>query len=215
MSFLFGGGPERGTQPRGRADIMNDQRVKLRTAVRRLTREESKSVKEEQQLITDIKRHAHVQDMAQCTMKARELVRVRAHTRRIRVTQSQMNAISRQLGTLTHTATTGESMVQLTRFLQVMNRDMDLKGMHRMCNEFERQQSNMGDTVTAMDEKMDEMFEEDNENGCTDDVLAGVFAELGIDTQAKMQKVPSNGVPVPAAEGPEPDLEERLRRLRA
>ena len=33
-----------------------------------------------------------------------------------------------------------------------------------------------------MEDKMDEIFEEENENGCTDDVLAGVFAELGIDT---------------------------------
>jgi len=142
-------------------------------------------------------------------------VRVRAHVKRVRTTQSQLNGIQRQLGSLSQTMATAEGMVKLTLFLRGMNKDMDLRGMHNMCREFAQQNATMGETVSTMEEQMDEIFEAENEEDCAGDVVSGVLAELGVDL--KLGTVaPAVRVDVKVAEEmPSGDLEERLSRLRA
>lgn len=215
MSFLFGGGTERSGRAPSRCDAMNEQRVQLRVAVRKLAREEAKGMREEEGLIKEIRQCARGQDMSQCTSKAKELVRVRAHVKRVRTTQSQLNGIQRQLGSLSQTMATAEGMVKLTLFLRGMNKDMDLRGMHNMCREFAQQNATMGETVSTMEEQMDEIFEAENEEDCAGDVVSGVLAELGVDL--KLGTVaPAMRVDVKVAEEmPSGDLEERLSRLRA
>ena len=216
MSFLFGGAPEANSVQRDKPTKMDAQRTQLRAAIRRLTREETTNARSERLLGQEITKHAKAQDMSICMDKARELIRVRAHTSRLRKTRSQLTAISRQLSMLSHTVLTGESMLRLTLFMRDMNKEIDVRGMHRMCNEFERQHVLMGETVSTMDEKMDETFAADDEDTCTDDMVASVFAELGVDIQGKVQAPRTRiAAPEPLAEAGDVDLEERLRRLRA
>jgi len=110
---------------------------------------------------------------------------------------------------------TAEGMVKLTLFLRGMNKDMDLRGMHNMCREFAQQNATMGETVSTMEEQMDEIFEAENEEDCAGDVVSGVLAELGVDL--KLGTVaPAVRMDVKVAEEmPSGDLEERLSRLRA
>jgi division protein CdvB (Snf7/Vps24/ESCRT-III family) len=214
MSFLFGGGSGREGRPKSRFDLMSEQRSQLRTGIRGLVREEMKAKRDEQGLIQEITHYAKIGSMQQCTTKAKELVRVRAHIRRVQTTQSQLSGISRQLGTLSHTVSTGESLAKLTLFLRDMNQHMDVKSMNAMLNEFSAQQLRLGETTSIMEEHMDEAFEAEDEETCTADALAGVFAELGVDTQSKLSTVPAR-VEVKGEVGEMGSLEERLQRLRA
>ena len=214
MSFLFGGGSGREGRPKSRFDLMSEQRAQLRTGIRGLVREETKARREEQGLIHEITQYARLGSMQQCTAKAKELVRVRAHIRRVQTTQSQLSGISRQLGTLSHTVSTGENLAKLTLFLRDMNRHMDVKGMNAMLNEFSAQQVRLGETTSIMEEHMDEAFEAEDEETCTADALAGVFAELGVDVQSKLSAAPASAkIDCDVCELG--NLEERLQRLRA
>lgn len=214
MAFLFGGAGENSGRPKSQSAKVSEQRAQLRSGVRALAREESKSAKEEQTLIADIKRLAKCGDIQRCTSKAKELVRVRAHTARIRTTQSQFTAMSRQLGTLVHTVSTGDNMAKLTLFLRDMNKNMDIRSMHNMFKEFEAQQCRLGETATLMEENMDSVFEAENESECTDDALSGIFAELGVDIKHQMQASPASTGLASTPEDSELGLEDRLRRLR-
>jgi division protein CdvB (Snf7/Vps24/ESCRT-III family) len=184
MAFLFGGAGENSGRPKSQSAKVSEQRAQLRSGVRALAREESKSAKEEQTLIADIKRLAKCGDIQRCTSKAKELVRVRAHIRRVQTTQSQLSGISRQLGTLSHTVSTGESLAKLTLFLRDMNQHMDVKSMNAMLNEFSAQQLRLGETTSIMEEHMDEAFEAEDEETCTADALAGAeerYRAAGLD----------------------------------
>ena len=214
MAFLFGGAGDNSGRPKSQATKVSEQRAQLRSGVRALAREEGKSAKEEQTLITDIKRLAKCGDIQRCTAKAKELVRVRAHTARIRTTQSQFTAMSRQLGMLVHTVSTGDNMAKLTLFLRDMNKNMDIKSMHNMFKEFEMQQCRLGETSAMMEDNMDSEFEAENETECTDDALSSIFAELGVDIKHQMQASPASNGFAPMADTSELDLEDRLRRLR-
>ena len=158
MAFLFGGTNDSSGHPKSQATKVSDQRAQLLSGMRALAREVSKSTREEQALIAEIKRLAKCWDIQRCTVKAKELVLVSAHTAQIRTTESQFTTISRQLGTLVQTVSTGEYMAKLTLFLRDLNKNMDIKSMHNMFKEFEMQQGRLGETAAMMEENMDNVF---------------------------------------------------------
>ena len=107
-------------------------------------------------------------------------------------------------------------MGKTTRLLGALNRTMDPRAVHRMLMEFERHSTAMADGQEILHETLDSMFETDNEAAATDDAMAQVFQELGLDLQGRLAPLsgPSRVAPAPAAPPSEEDLEARLNRLR-
>ena len=80
-----------------------------------------------------------------------------------------------------------------------------------MLLEYERQSSSFADGQQVLEENLDSMFELDDEQTSTDQAVAGVFQELGLELEMVMSKAGRDvSMHPPSVE----DLESRLQNLK-
>lgn len=214
MAFIFGGAPARAPAERGRPpDPFREHQRELRRGVRTLEREDLKAAQTEKTYKTEITRLARDQRLDLCKAKAREMIRLRCHRARLGTIRFHMNSLAQQLTTMQGAQQLQGVMARTTRLLQGLNRAMDPRAVHRMLLEFERQSAAMADGQEILHETLDAVFETDDEATATDDAMAQVFQELGLDVQGSLG--PSRAGPDPGAGVTEEELDARLSRLRA
>ena len=88
MSFLFGGTTP--TQSDSHRSHQND----LRSACRTLDRELFKNQVSEKKLKDSMMKHAKAQDLTMCTLKAKELVRLRSNTQQVQRMKGKYTKLS-------------------------------------------------------------------------------------------------------------------------
>jgi charged multivesicular body protein 2A len=206
MAFLFGGGRPAAPPP----DPVREHRTELQRGARAMDREDAKSMRAEALLKKEINAHARHQRFAACQIKARELIRLRAHRARLSHMKEQMGSLDRQLATVQGGCQIQSVLLKTTKIMRDMNRVLDPRAVHRMLHEFERQSAALTMGQEVVEETLDTVFEVDGESDATDDALVAVFAELGLDHMHALGE-PSRAV-LPEAGA---DMEARLARLRA
>lgn len=207
MSFLFGGAPQ------VKKDPVRDYQRDLRHATRSMEREDLKAAAQEKALVAGITKLAREQRIDLCKVKAKELVRLRAHRTRLTTMKGHMSTLAQQLSTVQSAKVMQETMAKTTHLLRSLNARLDAKAIHRMLLEFERQSTQFSDGQEILEETLDGMFETDNEQSATEDAVAGVFHELGLSASLEMSAAaPGGGLARVTAS--EEDLEARLSRLR-
>jgi division protein CdvB (Snf7/Vps24/ESCRT-III family) len=217
MAFLFGGAPSKAAASASRpANPFREQQRDLRHGIRSLDREDLKAARDERAFKAEILKLARDQRLDLCKAKAREMIRLRCHRNRLTAIKFHMNSLAQQLATVQSTHQLQAVMGRTTRLLQGLNRSMDPRAVHRMLCEFERQSTAMTDSQEVLQETLDSMFETDDEASATDDAMAQVFQELGIDMQGRLAALPAQQQRAAQPEPPPPegDLEARLNRLR-
>ena len=206
MAFLFGGG----RPPRPPPDPVREHRLELQRGARAMDREDLKVFRSEGLLKAEIERHARHARYDLCQSKARELIRLRAHRARLSKIKDHMTALDRQLATVQGGKQVQAVLLNATRVMATMNRSLDPRAIHRMLHDFERQSTALAMGQEVVEETLDSVFEVEGEGDATDDAMAAVFAELGLD-----QHVPSHPRAEPLRPVSDAEMEARLARLRA
>ena len=215
MSFLFGGAKPAETSASSKtANPFREHQRDLRHGIRSLEREDIKAAREERVFKAEILKLARDQRLDLCKAKAREMIRLRCHRSRLTTIKFHMNSLAQQLSTMQSLQQLQAIMGRTTRLLQGLNRSMDPRAVHRMLCEFERQNTLMTDSQEVLQETLDSVFETEDEAAATDDAMAQVFLELGLDLQGKLAPLSTGHSSLPSGPPTTEDLDERLERLR-
>jgi division protein CdvB (Snf7/Vps24/ESCRT-III family) len=207
MSFLFGGAPQ------VKKDPVKDYQKDLRHATRSMDREEIKAGVQEKSLTSSIVKLAKEGRVDLCKAKAKELVRLRAHRHRIATMKGHMSTLQHQLSTVQSAKVMQETMAKTTHLLRSLNARLDAKAIHRMLMEFERQSVTFTDGQEILESTLDGIFESEEEQTNTDQAVASVFNELGLELQFEMASSSGNAPQILAPT--DENIEARLRKLQS
>lgn len=186
MAFLFGGGDDSASSGASR-DPIRCYQDELYKGCRTLDREDFKAGHQEKELRDSITRYARAQRYDMCRIKAKELIRLREHRKRLVTTRGHMSSLIQQLSTVHGTKTLHSVMAKTTKLLQSVNtKIMDPIAVQRMLHEFERQSNAMQDSKETLEESMDDIFQSEGEDDAMDDAMSSIFAELRIDADAAL-----------------------------
>jgi charged multivesicular body protein 2A len=206
MSFLFGGATQ------VKRDPIRDYQRDLRHSVRSMEREDIKAASQERALLASISKHAKEQRLDLCKAKAKELVRLRAHRHRIVTMKGHMATLQHQLSTVQSAKVMQETMAKTTTLLRSLNTRLDAKAIYKMLMEFEKQSTNFSDGQEIVEGTLDDIFEADNEQATTDQAVAGVFQELGLEMEMNL---PSSRHELHGIFANDANLEARLQNLKS
>ena len=216
MSFLFGGAKPAETSASSKtANPFREHQRDLRHGIRSLEREDIKAAREERAFKAEILKLARDQRLDLCKAKAREMIRLRCHRSRLTTIKFHMNTIAQQLSTMQGSQQLQTVMGKTTCLLPGLNRSMDPRAVHRMLCEFERQSTLMTDSQEVLQETLDSMFETEDEGAATDQAMAQVFQELGLNVEGRLGALSARVAPAPQDPPSTEELDERLSRLRA
>eukprot|EP00210_Caulerpa_lentillifera_P008276 g7897.t1 len=220
MTSLFG-------RRKSVSEILRENKRMLDKAIRELDRERTALQTQEKKLITEIKSTAKQGQMDAVRIMARSLVRNRAAVTKLFGLKSQLQAVSLRLQTLKSTQSMADAMKGATKAMGIMNKRMNLPALQKIMREFEMQNEKMEMTSEMMGDAIDDVFEGEDEEEETQNLVNQVLDEIGISTQSELTAVPTatalqaNQNPnqqVPVAEGYaeslDSDLQERLSNLR-
>lgn len=206
MSFLFGGARKTDTDP------CKSSLNQLRRATRSMDREEIKSKAEEKVIVACINKLAKEQKIDLCKSKAKELIRLRVHRKRLMTMKCHMSTLAHQLSTVQSAGVMRDTIMKTSALLKKMNNCFDAKTMHKMILEFEGNSTHFKDGQEILEETLDSVFETDNEGENIDAEISSIFEELHLN----LQLLPGNEHPLcPTQPSTEMgSLEERLEKLK-
>jgi len=164
----------------------------LAKAQRELDRERVKLEQGEKKLIMDIKKSAKAGQMNACKVMAKDLVRTRRYVQKFYQMRTQLQAIGLRIQTLRSNQQMADAMRGATRAMASMNRGLNLPGIQRIMNEFEKESSTMDMKEEMMSDAVDDvMDEEDDEEEEGDKILKEVLDEIGVGLSQKLTDAPT------------------------
>jgi charged multivesicular body protein 2A len=205
MAFLFGG--QRPTSK----DSLREYQRQIASNARGMEREVARLDLQENALQRDLAMCAANNRIDMAVVKAKEMVRLRAHRSRLLSMKGHMTGLSQQLQTVQSTNKIQETIATTARMLQVLNSRFDAVSVARMMAEFEKQNVLMANKQEVIEDTLDCTFEVDGEQEATNDAVLEVLQGVGLDVQSKL-KGPMGKQQVLEADTDR--LEERLQRLR-
>jgi len=187
MSFLFGGA-------RPTSEHNNPLRClqsQVRSGVRASDREIARLDRDEKLLLAQLKKCGSSQHIETARIKAKELVRLRAHRLRLTGLKAGLTGLSQQLGEVGASHKIQEALSKTTVMLQKLNGQLSLGGTQRMMKEFDRQTNEMSTKQELLNDALDSAFEGDNEEAESETAVLQVLEEAGLDEAYRMHSVKS------------------------
>lgn len=204
MAFIFGG-----ARPSG-MDSLRSFTSQTRASVRSIERELKKVDTQEASLLRQLKKCVLAQAIDEATAKAKELVRLRGHRKRLQALRANMVGMAQELSEVSTSQKTQEMIGKTTHMLQRLNEQLNAGGTQRLMIEFERQSIEMSSKQEIVDEALDTAFTTDNEAQASEDAVRGVLEEAGFDEASKLAR----SMPGSARAVSDPSLEELFRALK-
>ncbi|KAL4431015.1 hypothetical protein ABPG75_006271 [Micractinium tetrahymenae] len=185
--------------------------------VRDLDREIASLQRDEQKLIKEIKAAARQGNQAGTRILAQQLVRLRSHITKLRTTQAQLRGVGLSVTTAATTSTVGTSLGTAGKAMAQMGAATDVKQMQKNMMQFGRENAKMEMTGEMMDSAIEDALDGDGVEEETDDVMAQVLDEIGIDLSAQIGAAPKQRLPAQrhAAAAPAEEEDELAMRLAA
>ena len=211
MAFLFGGARASGK------DNLRDYQRRIASNARGMEREIAKMDAQEKRMLQELAKYAKDSRIEEATLKAKEMVRLRAHRSRVHAMKGHMSGLAQQLQTVQSTTKIQETIALTARMLQGLNAQFDAGSVARMLVEFEKQNILMTDKQEIVEETLDSTFEVEGEGQQTNEAVLAVLQEAGLDVQGCFRqtsmKSQTSLFSVGGATDTE-DLDARLQRLR-
>ncbi|GJN09857.1 hypothetical protein PR202_ga27903 [Eleusine coracana subsp. coracana] len=197
----------------------------LDRSIRDIERERQGLQAQEKKLITEIKKTAKEGQMGAVKVMAKDLIRTRHQITKFYQLKSQLQGVSLRvqvaicvlcpfsverlltfvmcncLQTLKSTQAMGDAMKGVTKAMAQMNRQLNLPGLQRIMQDFERQNERMEMVSEVMGDAIDDALEGDEEEEETEELVNQVLDEIGIDINQELVGAPSAAVAQPAAAG--------------
>lgn len=187
--------------------------TQVRSSVRASDREIARLDRDEKVLLAQLKKCGSSQHLETARIKAKELVRLRAHRLRLNGLKAGLSGLSQQLGEVGASHKIQEALGKTTVMLQKLNGQLSLGGTQRMMKEFDRQATEMSTKQEFVNDALDTAFEGDNEEVETESAVLQVLEEAGLDEACRMQRMRTSqqaGAPDLSLDS----LEARLNSLR-
>jgi len=164
----------------------------LTKAQRELDRERGKLEQSEKKLITDIRKSAKSGQMNACKVMAKDLVRTRRYVQKFYQMRTQLQAVGLRIQTLRSNQQMADAMRGATRAMASMNRGLNLPGIQKIMNDFEKESSMMDMKEEMMSETVDDvMDEEEDEEEEGDKILKEVLDEIGVGLEHSLTATPT------------------------
>jgi len=173
----------------------------LDRSIREIERERQGLQAQEKKLITEIKKTAKEGQMGAVKVMAKDLIRTRHQITKFYQLKSQLQGVSLRVQTLKSTQAMGDAMKGVTKAMGQMNRQLNLPGLQRIMQEFERQNERMEMVSEVMGDAIDDALEGDEEEEETEELVNQVLDEIGIDINQELVGAPSAAVAQPASAG--------------
>jgi division protein CdvB (Snf7/Vps24/ESCRT-III family) len=157
--------------------------------VRASDREIARLDRDEKVLLAQLKKCGSSQHIETARIKAKELVRLRAHRLRLNGLKAGLSGLSQQLGEVGASHKIQEALGKTTVMLHKLNEQLSLGGTQKMMREFEVQTTQMSTKQEFVNDALDSVFEGDNEQVETDSAVLQVFEEAGLDEACRMQRM--------------------------
>lgn len=183
MSFLFGGARPVSDNP------LRALQTQVRSGVRASDREIARLDRDEKVLLAQLKKCGTSQQIETARIKAKELVRLRAHRLRLNGLKAGLSGLSQQLGEVGASHKIQEALGKTTVMLQRLNGQLSLGGAQKMMKEFDRQTTEMSTKQEFVNDALDSAFEGDNEEVETESAVLQVLEEAGLDEACRMQRM--------------------------
>ncbi len=184
MSFIFGG-----ARPASDNNPLRALQTQVRSGVRASDREIARLDRDEKALLAQLKKCGTSQQIETARVKAKELVRLRAHRLRLNGLKAGLSGLSQQLGEVGASHKIQEALGKTTVMLQRLNGQLSLAGTQKMMKEFDRQTAEMSTKQELVNDAMDSAFEGDNEEVETESAVLQVLEEAGLDEACRMHRV--------------------------
>ncbi|KAF9459575.1 Snf7-domain-containing protein [Collybia nuda] len=174
------------------AERLRQHQRSLAKAQRELDRERAKLEQNERKLIMDIKKSAKAGQMNACKVMAKDLVRTRRYVQKFYQMKTQLQAVGLRIQTLRSNQQMADAMRGATRAMASMNRGLNLPGIQRIMNDFEKESSMMDMKEDMMSEVVDDvMDQEEDEEEEGDKILKEVLDEIGVNLSQQLTDTPT------------------------
>ncbi|GMM49443.1 ESCRT-III subunit protein [Starmerella bacillaris] len=184
----------------------------LEKTQRELDRERTRLEAQEKKLINDIRKTAKEGHTQSAKVMAKDLVRTRNHIQKFYAMKTQLQTISLRIQTVRGNQQMAQSMLGASKLLGNMNRQMNLPQLSKIAMDFERQADIMDQRQEMMDDAIEDSMGNDeiDEDEESEEIVAKVLDEIGIDMSQQLGSVPSTQPQLEMND----DLEARLDSLK-
>ncbi|RKO94864.1 hypothetical protein CAUPRSCDRAFT_9648, partial [Caulochytrium protostelioides] len=174
---------------------------------------------QEKKLIVDIKKTAKANQMNACKVMAKDLVRTRRYIQKFYQMRTQLQAVSLRIQTMRSNQAMADAMRGVTKAMRGMNKSVNLPGIQKIMMDFERENEIMDMKEEMMSDAVDDVMEDEADEDETDQIVAQVFEEIGINLDTNLANAPSTRIGGAAAkervsEDADAALQARLDSLR-
>lgn len=123
---------------------------------------------------------------------AKDLVRTRRYIQKFYQMRTQLQAVGLRIQTLRSNQQMAEAMRGATRAMASMNRGLNLPGIQKIMNDFEKESSMMDMKESMMSDTVDEVIdEEEDEEEEGDKILKEVLDEIGVNLAHQLIDAPT------------------------
>jgi charged multivesicular body protein 2A len=173
MSFLFGGNPPT------TSELARRYKQHINKSIRELDRETARISSEEKQLMLEVKKHS-TNNIKLSMQKAQAVVRLRRMLNKFSNMKANLQGIAQRIQSVKSTEAlqraVGSAVTMMTSFNKMSGGAQLVSSLHEM----EKQNAFMNFQSEIMDEKMDAVFEEDNDEEASCDIVEQILLEAGV-----------------------------------
>lgn len=194
MSFLFGGSPPT------TSELATRYKRHINRSIREIDRESARLLNEEKVLMQEVK-NVSKNNMKQSMQKAKAVVRTRRMLNRFSMMKAHMQGIGTRIQSVKTMEALQKAVGSAVQMMQSFNKVAGGKHIISAMQELEKNNALMNVQTEMVDEQLDAVFEEDNDEEDTSDVVMQVMMEAGVELPKSM-------------ETEDLTLEERLERIK-
>jgi len=172
-------------------EIVKEHQKIINKAVREIEREKNKLQRCETKIIADIKKTANEGQMGAARIMAKDLTRTRKHVERMYKMKTGLQAASSRIQTAKSGDAISVAAKGITDAMIHANGSIDLPSLERIAVEFQKQNEIMNLKEETVGDTLDEMWESDDEEAETDDILNRVSDDIGIKFERDLVDAPA------------------------
>jgi charged multivesicular body protein 2A len=173
MSFLFGGNPP------STAELARRYKQHINRSIRDLDREYNRIALEEKQLMKEVKIHSN-NNLKLSFQKAQAVVRSRRLLSKFSLMKANMQGISMRIQSVKTTDALQSAVQSAVSMMQNFNKLAGGTKLMGSLQEMEKHNAFMNFQSEIIDDQLDSIFEEDNDEESTHDIVSQILFEAGV-----------------------------------
>jgi charged multivesicular body protein 2A len=182
MSFIFGG------LPPTTSELARKYKHHIDKSLREIERENQRLTNEEKQLMVEIKKYSS-NNIKMSMQKAQAIVRLRKTLVKFSNMKAHLQGISQRINSVKSTESLQKAVSAAVSMMQNFNKLSGGQQLISTLHEMEKQNAFMNFQGEILDERMDAVFEEDNDEEDSCSIMEQVLLEAGVEIPSTLLSV--------------------------